>query len=54
MQRPKEIYKLDLHVPAKMRNADQLMSAEVASDAARLWLLVMSYLRGEWTCVTTL
>ena len=42
-----ELYKLDLHVADSMRKDDQLLRADHAADAARLYLRIMHALYGK-------
>lgn len=45
--RPWEIYKLDLHTPASLRERDHIMTAGDAADAAQRYLGLMRQLYGE-------
>ena len=44
-----ELYKIDLHVPPSMRKEDQLLRAEQAADAAKLYLQTMQTVYGMYT-----
>ena len=46
-----ELYKLDLHVADSMRKEDQLLRADQAADAARLYLQIMHTLYGKFILV---